>query len=317
VRYLLVGLGSLGRRRRDLLAERCIATVDPHVQEATYSSVEECPTESYDAAVISSPNEPKLTLVRYLLERGKHVMVDKPFLLPDDATADELAATARQTGSIWYTSYNHRFEPLVAAVGRHLELGTIGRVYAARLVYANGTVQNVRGTWRDRGLGVVEDLGCHLLDLAGHLLGARDAPFRAWTLRRHEAESFDHAVLASDDGRFVLEASFLSWRNTFACDVIGERGSLHLHGLLKWGGSELVVRERLLPSGVPREHRETSAGPDHSWAADLVHFERRCQAGETSVENDRWISQVIRSIAAQTTQAEPRSRSVAAWPLDR
>lgn len=292
MRYLLVGLGNLGQKRLSLLGDRCVATVDPVNPAARYRSAEECPVSAYDAVLLSVPNDPKLGLVRGFLGLGKHVLVDKPLLL-GQGDAEELAAISRRTGAIWYTSYNHRFEPMIERLREEVRRGAIGALYHARMVYANGTVQHVRGSWRDRGLGVVEDLGCHLLDLAGLILDVRGARFRAWTVRRHEAEAFDHAVLASSDGRIVLEASFLTWKNTFSIELFGERGSLHLRGLRKWGGSELVVRERVLPSGVPGERVETDAGQDCTWLADLAHFEQLCDRGETSLENDRWISAVL------------------------
>jgi predicted dehydrogenase len=153
----------------------------------------------------------------------------------------------------------------------------------------------VVGTWRDQGLGVLEDLGSHLLDLAGELLGCRGQPFRAWSLERHEAASFDHCLLGSADGRIVLEASYLAWKNTFSIDLFGSRGSLHVNGLQKWGPSELILRERVFPSGVPRETRESAeGGVDPTWQRDLEHFEQLCAGGSgTSLDNDVWISQTL------------------------
>ena len=46
-----------------------------------------------------------------------------------------------------------------------LESGELGRVYRCRLFYGNGTARDVRNSpWRDKGAGVLTDLGSHLLD---------------------------------------------------------------------------------------------------------------------------------------------------------
>jgi scyllo-inositol 2-dehydrogenase (NADP+) len=298
VRYVVVGLGNIGQRRRALLGARCVATLDPYAPGADYRDPEACPADDYDAVVLAVPNQAKLELLAYFLERGKHVLVEKPLLFPDDATAEALGALAAERGAIWYTSYNHRFEPLIGALKAHLDDDAIGPLYHGRLFYGNGTVGNIVGTWRDAGLGVLEDLGSHLLDLAGYLLGARGTSFVPVALGCHEAAASDHAVLASADGRLLLEMSFLAWKNTFEIDLYGERGSLHLRGLPKWGPSELVRRERVYPSGVPRETRETALGPDRTWERDLEHFEAQVAAGHATLENDSWISSTLRAAAA-------------------
>src|SRR5690349_13613292 len=165
MRYVVVGLGNIGQRRRALLGERCVATADPFNNAADYRSVRDVPLDTFDVAVLAIPDDDKIDLVTYLLEQGKHVLVEKPLPLPDAATARSLEALARSRGLALYTAYNHRFEPLLVAFKAQLEAGAIGEVYHGRLFYGNGTVRHVAGTWRDQGLGAIQDLGCHLLDL--------------------------------------------------------------------------------------------------------------------------------------------------------
>ena len=165
MRYLVAGLGNIGQRRRALLGERCVATADPFNAAADYPTVRDCPPDRYDAAVLAIPDDGKVDLIRYLLEQGKHVLVEKPLPLPDAATVRELEALAQARGVALYTAYNHRFEPLLVTMREQLQAGAIGEVYHGRLFYGNGTVRHVAGTWRDHGLGAIQDLGCHLLDL--------------------------------------------------------------------------------------------------------------------------------------------------------
>ena len=43
--------------------------------------------------------------------------------------------------------------------------GVLGKVYHCRMFYGNGTARLVRDSaWRDKGAGVLPDLGSHLLD---------------------------------------------------------------------------------------------------------------------------------------------------------
>lgn len=293
MRYLVVGYGNIGAKRKGVLGDRCVATVDPFKKVADYAAPEQCPHDHYDAAILAVPNQAKLDLLAYFLRRGKHVLVEKPLIFPDRETAERLERYARSYGAIWYTSYNFRFEPNVIVLRNELAKGTIGQLYRARMFYGNGTVADVAETWRDSRLGVLEDLATHLIDLTGFLFGRFGTDFVVWERRGHELKGVDHCILATADRQIVIECSFLSWKNRWTIEVVGEKGSLHMEGLTKWGPSELVIRRRRFPSGVPEESRSVVEMLDPTWAGDTAHFEEMVRAGQTSCENDWWLSRTI------------------------
>jgi predicted dehydrogenase len=296
MRYVLVGLGNIGSKRKAVLGERCVATVDPFNPTADHRAPDDCADDAYDAAVVATPNDVKLDLIRYFLDRGKHVLVEKPLMLSREAADDLLRRSARH-GAVWYTSYNFRFEPNVVALRHHLRAGVIGRVYRARMFYGNGTAGNIAGTWRDSRFGVLEDMASHLIDLAGFLFERFGAEFQIWDRRGYEVKGIDHCLLATVDRSIVIECSFLSWRNRWRLEVTGERGALEMDGLTKWGESRLVLLRRQFPSGPPEESCEIAHGPDPTWAADLAHFEEAATSGVTSCDNDLWISRTIMAAA--------------------
>jgi len=296
LRYLVVGHGNIGAKRKAVLGPQCVATVDPLNAEADFRTPAECAPDRYDAVILAVPNDVKIDLIRYFLERGKPVLVEKPLLLEPEA-ADALAAVAARTGAIWYTAYNFRFEPHVLGLKRLLASGEIGRVYRARLFYGNGTAGNIAGTWRDTGYGVLEDMASHLIDLTGYVFGKSGCDFEVWDLRSHELKVPDHCVLSTGDHEVVIECSFLSWKNSWLIEVTGERGSIEMNGLTKWGTSELIVRRRRFPSGPPDETREVVGGPDPTWASELEHFESEVAAGRMSRHNDVWITRTVMQAA--------------------
>lgn len=297
MRYVLVGCGNIGAKRRAVLGPRCRATVDPFVPGADHRTVAEVDLDRYDAAVAAVPNDVKVELLRYFLDRGKHVLVEKPLII-DAETAADLAQRARATGAVWYTSYNFRFEPNVVALKACLGGGGLGRIYRVRMFYGNGTAANLAGTWRDSPYGVLEDLATHLIDLTGFVFGRFGSAFEVWERRSHELKGPDHCILATADREVVIECSFLSWKNRWRIEVVAERGMLEMDGLTKWGSSELVVWRRRLPSGPPDEERHRVTAPDPTWAADLAHFEERVKAGVTSHDNDVWLSRTVAAAAA-------------------
>ncbi len=121
MRYVVVGLGNIGRRRQALLGSDCVATADPFNSAAAYRSVRDVPLDSYDAAILAIPDAGKLDLATFLLGQGKHVLVEKPLPLPDEATARRLERLARGRRLALYTAYNHRFEPLLVQLRQQVE----------------------------------------------------------------------------------------------------------------------------------------------------------------------------------------------------
>ncbi|HEX4835443.1 MAG TPA: Gfo/Idh/MocA family oxidoreductase [bacterium] len=293
MRYLVVGYGNIGTKRKAVLGERCVGTVDPFNADADYESLSACPPETYDAAVLAVPNQAKIDLMESLLAQGKHVLVEKPLVFPDVITAERLRQAAESHKVVWYTSYNFRFEPHVTALRRLVADRAVGRIYRVRMFYGYGTAGTVAGTWRDDTRGVLQDLASHLIDLTGYVFGRFGAEFRVWERAAHELTGVDHCILATTDRQIVIECSYLSWKNRWSIEVVGEGGALHMEGLTKWGPSELVIQRRRRPSGVPEEKREVVDGPDPTWAADIAYFERMVETGQTSYDNDVWLSRTL------------------------
>ena len=301
MRVIVAGLGIQGRKRAAVAGADLVATVDPVVAGAVACRVEDIPIDSYDAALVCTPDAAKIDVLAWLLGHGKHVLVEKPLVAPDSADLRRLKAIAASRGAVCYTAYNHRFEPHLATVKRLLDADRIGPVYHCRMFYGNGTAREFRNSpWRDRGLGVVPDLASHMLDLCLYFFGQPSGPVEPWTCQRYENASYDYFLLGFPAASPVLklEGTLLSWRNTFGLDLIGERGSIHVTGLCKWGPSSLVVRDRVLPSGKPDEDVHTLEQKDPTWAIEYDHFRRLCQSRSgTNIDADIWINDVLNGLA--------------------
>ena len=111
MRVIVVGLGTQGRKRRDVAREKVVATVDPVQPEADFTAVKDVPADLYEAALVCVPDSEKLEVLLALVERGKHVLVEKPLLVDNDDELVRLARLARRRNVVCYTAYNHRFEP--------------------------------------------------------------------------------------------------------------------------------------------------------------------------------------------------------------
>ena len=300
MRVIIVGLGIQGKKRLAVAGADAVATVDPVNAEADYKSLADVPLGDYDAALVCTPDEAKIELLTYLLGRGKHALVEKPLLAPDNAALERLAGLARQRRATCYTAYNHRFEPHFVRMRALLQSGELGRVYRCRMFYGNGTAADVRNSpWRDKGAGVLPDLGSHLLDTVLFWFGRLDHRFRVISCHRFENAAFDYFVVGAEGPPVLeLDMTLLSWRNHFTCDLFAERGAAHIESLCKWGPSTFTRRQRKLPSGRPDEEAVTLVQADPTWAAEYEHFKRLCGSGESNIENDLWINQRLNELTA-------------------
>ena len=300
MKVIVVGLGIQGRKRLAVAGADAAATVDPVCDGVDFRRVEEVPLDSYDAALVCTPDGPKVELLTYLLGHAKHVLVEKPLVSPDDEELQRLRALGTRTGAVCYTAYNHRFEPHLANVKRLLDEQRIGRVYHCRMFYGNGTARDVRNSpWRDRGLGVIPDLASHMLDLCLFFFGTPSGAPHVWMTQRYENAAYDYFLLgfAGSSPVITLEGTLLSWRNTFGLDLIGEKGSIHVVGLCKWGPTSLIVRDRVLPSGRPHEEVDTLEQKDPTWAAEYAYFRELCaQRRGSNIDNDIWINGVLNGL---------------------
>ncbi len=161
-------------RRRQRCRRRRRSRQSPRRDTATIADV---PLGDYDAALVCTPDEPKIEMLDYLLGNGKHVLVEKPLWAPasesDRPAAGDGAATTARSATPPTTIASSRISCACAML---IASGELGAIYRCRMFYGNGTARLVREFgWRDQGAGVLPDLGSHLLDTA-QLLVRRPSP---------------------------------------------------------------------------------------------------------------------------------------------
>lgn len=301
--YIIDGYGNFGHKRKDVLQNRCLATISRNPsQGADFNSHKEIPknlVEQAQGVVVTIPDPAKFENVSFWLEQRKNVIVEKPFLASPEQLL-YLQKIACENKVVWHTAYNHRNETNIKRIKELLEKGFPGRIYHAKLCYGYGNAQQLTNTWRDHNLGVLADLGSHLIDLTHYFFGYDGKDFEGLSLRRVEWHSgIDYSQFRTRDEIVVCEASMLHWKNAFEIDIFGHNGSLHLSGLPKWGGSTLTIRKRVFPSGVPEEYiiAENSTH-DTTLAEDFIIFENNCKTGQTSYADDLRVITALDSITS-------------------
>ena len=306
MRIIVVGLGVQGYKRKKNSEIDYLASVDPINQDADYKDIKDIPLDQFDAVLACIPDEPKETILRYALSNGKHVLLEKPLWTVENRGIIELQQLAQQNRVICYTAYNHRFEPHFIRMRELIKSGELGKIYSCRMFYGNGTARLVRDSeWRDKGAGVLTDIGSHLLDTCSFWFGSNLEEFQLNALHRHENKAPDHVIISSENNnpRIELEMTLCMWRNHFVCDVIAEKGSAHIESLCKWGPSSFTHRKRVLPSGRPTETSLTLVQEDPTWIAEYQHFKKLIEKNcETDLSNDIWLQSTLRKLSDESVE---------------
>jgi predicted dehydrogenase len=127
-----------------------------------------------DALIVATPTRTHGEIVRYALEHGLHVFVEKPFCLSVKEGRD-LVTRAAQRKVVNQVGYHYRFVGAFQEAKRLLEAGAIGELHNYRVeAYGPVVLQPKGSTWRSRkkeGGGCLYDYASHAANLATYLFG--------------------------------------------------------------------------------------------------------------------------------------------------
>lgn len=184
--------------------------------------------------VVCTPNASHYTLAKAALQAGKHVVVDKPFVL-SSAEGDELAALARDRGLKLAVYQNRRWDGDFLTLRRSIESGELGAVHTYRAHFDRFAPQ-VKVRWKEQaqpGAGVLWDLGSHLIDQALQLFGMPRSVTAHLSIQREGAQVEDAFELLLDHGatKSVLHAGALVRAPGPRYEVHGSAGSFVKYGI--------------------------------------------------------------------------------------
>jgi predicted dehydrogenase len=130
--------------------------------------------EDLDAVSICVPNYLHAPIAIAALNRGLHVLCEKP-LARSGAEAEEIVNAAIKAGRVLDVVFNHRRRGDIAILKRYIDEGKLGNIYYAKVYWMRRRGIPGVGTWFGNkemaGGGPLIDLGVHILDMALYLLG--------------------------------------------------------------------------------------------------------------------------------------------------
>jgi scyllo-inositol 2-dehydrogenase (NADP+) len=184
--------------------------------------------------VVATPNDSHAALARQALAAGKHVVIDKPFVLRA-ADAEALIALARTQNRCLSVFHNRRWDADFLTAQQVIADGNLGAISYAEFHFDRYRPQ-LKARWREQpgeGAGVLYDLGPHLIDQACCLFGLPRAVTADVLAQRPGAQVDDYFHLLLDYGstRVVLHASSLMPAHGPRIALYGERASFRHFGL--------------------------------------------------------------------------------------
>ena len=152
---------------------------------------------SIDYAVLLTPPNARIELVRRLAGAGKHILMEKP-VERTTAAAEEVVEAAERAGVTLGIVLQHRFRAVAERLGERLASGALGTLAAASITVPWWREQSYydepgRGTYARDGGGVLISQAIHTLDLALSFTGPVAevvAVGGTTSLHRMEAEDF-------------------------------------------------------------------------------------------------------------------------------
>jgi predicted dehydrogenase len=169
LRVGIVGVGSIGKNHARILTEistlcaihdtnpETAAEISRQYNVPAVGTLEEF-AELVDVATVATPTEHHYAIGRYLLERGKHLLIEKP-ITETPQEAQELVAMAKEKGAILQVGHVERFNPVLSALEE--------RLTHPRFIEAHRLSPY---PFRSLDIGVVLDLMIHDLEIILHLV---------------------------------------------------------------------------------------------------------------------------------------------------
>lgn len=130
--------------------------------------------DDLDAVSVCVPNYLHAPTATAILERGMHVLCEKP-LARTSQEAEAMVQAAIKANRVLQVVFNHRMREDVRVLKQAIDEGKLGSIYYAKASWMRRTGIPGRGSWfvnkEMSGGGPLIDLGVHVLDMALHLLG--------------------------------------------------------------------------------------------------------------------------------------------------
>lgn len=232
LKICVIGMGNMGRNHARIVADLPGVELAAVAEAAPWTGKSPFGVKVYqdyrvmldeqkpDAVIVAVPTELHASVSCDAMERGIHVMVEKP-IARNLEEADLMISTAQRKGVKLMVGHLERCNPAVAEIKRCVQAGELGRIFqlsARRISPFPPRIQDV---------GVILDIATHDLDAMHFITGGHVIRAVAETARKaHKTcEDMVSALLRFSTGEIgVVDVHWLSPQKIRQLSVVGEGG---------------------------------------------------------------------------------------------
>lgn len=211
-----------------------------------YATMEELLDSGVDAVSVCTANVAHAEATIAALERGIHVLCEKP-MATTLADCEAMAAAAKKSGKLLMLGHNQRFARAHVKAHEMIAAGELGKVLSFHTMFGHPGPEGWTGeanSWffdkKRAAFGAMADLGIHKTDLMHYLLGDPIVKVSA-TMAAIDKKYPDGTPIAVDDNAFCLYTTasgaigtmHVSWTNYGVEDnstrIYGTKGVLRCY----------------------------------------------------------------------------------------
>lgn len=182
-----------------------------------------------NAVHIATPNETHYQIAVNMLERGKHILLEKPMTL-SSRSAFKLARDAEKAGVVFLVDHIFRYSNAINLAKKLIEDDVLGKIYYLNIKWVT-LLQKLPE--RD----IVFDLAPHPIDIINHIL--EEWPInvyaKASSFRRDKKGLEESAFIIMEWPHSIISEITLSWiqpgPKIRSVEIIGEKSALYIDAL--------------------------------------------------------------------------------------
>lgn len=263
-----------------------------------------------DAVYIAAHNGLHHSLTLAALERGKHVLCEKP-LACTEAHCAEMIAAAKRHQRLLMEAFMYRYHPRLIRAVQMVHSGEIGRLKTVEAVFRFRLEDESNPRFRvDWGGGAAWDVGCYCVDVCRLVFADEPRQVKAVGAFHpvHQIDMSLSGVLDFGEGRSgFVSCGFDDGQRRSEVTIAGDSGVLHLP--LAFPNNHQPTR-LILEGGADRE--EWQFEPVDLFRMEIEDFAGAIRSGSpplVSSEGGRRNARIIQALLASARQEAPLNPS--------
>lgn len=215
--------------------------------------------EKLDAVVIASPHTIHFEQIMAALDKGLHVLVEKPMVCTTEHGV-KVVKKVRKTGLVLTIGYHRHTDGTYRYVRREIAAGAIGKVQFVTAFQCQEWKKACKGLWRQvpelSGGGQLNDSGSHLVDIVLWMTGLQADVVSAQIDNCGTLVDINSAINVRFTNGAVGTISVIgdapSWWEDIS--IVGDKGALHIRNgagmtqQLGWRDAQVTVDAKALGS---------------------------------------------------------------------